>query len=183
MKKKIVILTVLILTANFAFAEIVSQNTQNGCNFVDTSAHLTAIFEPNSHDCSSGYYLPANIDACSQCPANSYCGGGTYNFNETTDQGIQSCNGGFSPAGSSSINSCYPHIMHVGNDVVYLKSTSRTIPSLNVQIGNEIFYANMETTQTYMSSDSPHYFRIQSGNNNYWVCDDTTCPEPEVVKK
>ena len=244
MRKIIFVLLLIILNANFAFAEIVSQNTQNGCNFVDASTRLVAVFEtneytcasgeflpantlgcvacpsgytcdggtfqfneyfaqgivydhlatsninygcsygvggkmaavfePNSHECSSGYYLPANVDACTICPTNNICSGGTYSFNETTDQGIQSCaSGTFAPTGSAV---CYPHILHVGDSNVYLKSTKQTTPSLNFRIGNDIFYANMTTTRTRMNKDSTHYFHAQWADNHYYICDDTTCP-------
>ena len=138
---------------------------------------LRARYTPNSHTCSAGYYLPANVDACTICPTNSICSGGTYSFNETTDQGIQSCaSGTFSPTGSAV---CYPHIFHVGDDVMYVKSTKQTTPSFNIQIGNERFYINMTTTRTKMNKDSNRYFHAQWGNNDYYICDDTTCPGGE----
>ena len=128
-------------------------------------------------DCASGQYLPANIDDCTQCPTNSICSGGTYSFNETVSQGIQSCaSGTFAPTGSTV---CYPHIFHVGDDIVYIKSVKQTTPSLNIQIGNDIFYINMTTTRTRMSKDSTHYFHVDYGGNHYYVCDDTTCPNAE----
>ena len=157
------------------------QSSQNSCMIglldVDNNNNsvLYAMFTPNEHTCSSGYYLPANIDECTICPANSACIGGTYSFNETTDQGIQSCaNGTFSPTGSAV---CYPHILHVGNDNVYLRSTKQTTPSLNIQIGNDIFYANMTTVPTYMNKDSSHYLHILYEGDDYYVCDDTTYQE------
>lgn len=137
---------------------------------------LYAMFTPNEHTCSSGYYLPANIDECTICPANSYCVGGTYSFNETTDQGILSCPAGtFSPTGSTV---CYQHILHVGDDNVYLRSTKLTTPSLNIQIGENIFYANMTMTPTYMNKDSSHYLHILYEGEDYYVCDDTTYVAP-----
>ena len=88
-------------------------NIANGCkeDFLgayNNSANITATFTPNVHTCSVGYYLPANIDGCQQCLANSYCAGGTYSFNETINQGIISCPSTHpvSSAGSSSINQC-----------------------------------------------------------------------------
>lgn len=135
---------------------------------------LVAQYEPNEHTCNAGYYLPANVDECTQCPTNSICSGGTYTFNETTDQGIQSCTSGtFAPTGSSV---CYPHIMHVGNDVMYMKSTKQTTPSLNIKIGNDIFYINMTTNRTKTNKDSARYFHVDWGDNHYYVCDDTMCP-------
>ena len=120
---------------------------------------LIAIFTPNVHTCTPGYYLPANIDVCTICPQNSFCSGGTFTFNETLDQGI------------------FPHILHVGNDIIYLKSEKQTTPSLNIKIGNDVFYAHMTQNQTYMNNASEHYLKIQYDNNLYYVCDDTTCPQ------
>ena len=134
-----------------------------------------ARFAPNEYTCNAGYYLPADETECTQCPTNSVCVGGTYLFNETTDQGIQSCaSGTFAPTGSSV---CYPHIFHVGNDVVYLRSTKSTTPSLNIQIGNNVYYVNMTTTPVTMNKDSTRYLHAQWGNNDYYICDDTTCPQ------
>lgn len=60
--------------------------------------------------CEAGKYLPKNSETCETCPANSYCAGGTYESNKSTDQGITGkCPAGFpkSAAGSSSRNDCY----------------------------------------------------------------------------
>ena len=156
------------------FESVAVAQVNNACasNFPN---NFYAEYEPNSHTCSSGYYLPANVDECTICPANSYCVGGTYSFNETTDQGIQSCVNGFSPSGSAV---CYPHILHVGDSNVYLHSTKQTTPSLNIKIGNDVFYANMITERTKMNKDSSHYLHVKTADNiHYYVCDDTTCPQ------
>ena len=127
-------------------------------------------------DCTAGYYLPANVNECAICPINSVCVGGNYPLSETIDQGIQSCaNGTFAPTGSAV---CYPHILHVGDSNVYLKSTKQTTPSLNIKIGNDVFYANMTTERTSMNKDSSHYLHVKTADNvHYYVCDDTTCPQ------
>lgn len=152
----------------------IKTQTNNVCaaNF---PSDLWAIYIPKKHTCLSGYYLPANIDTCTLCPSGSACVGGTYSFNETIDQGIETCpNGTFSPTGS---HFCYPHIMHVGNDNIYLKSTKQTTPSLNIKIGNTVFYANMTTIRTTMNKDSTHYLRVRWNDYDYYICDDTTCPQ------
>ncbi len=45
--------------------------------------------------CAAGEFLPANTTACTTCAAGSWCGGGTYTFNATTDQGITACPEGY----------------------------------------------------------------------------------------
>ena len=57
--------------------------------------NFSAIFEPITYTCTPGYYLPANIDECTACPAHTVCAGGTYTFNETTTQGITGCESGY----------------------------------------------------------------------------------------
>ena len=162
------------------FKTQVTENIRNGCkeDFLrayNNIANITATFTPNVHNCNPGYYLPAGVDECRPCLLNHYCVGGTYTFNETTAQGITPCpNGTFAPTGSSV---CYPHILHVGNDNIYLKQTKQTTPSLNVQIGNDIFYANMTITPTYMNKDSTHYFKTIYNDTVYYICDDTTYSE------
>ncbi len=69
------------------------------------------VFEPNTHICSSGYYLPANVDECTQCPAGNYCVGGTYSFNETINQGIEPCATGYSS--DAGATSCTPNTIFI----------------------------------------------------------------------
>ena len=62
-------------------------NASNTCaaNF---SHDLYAQFQKNQHICTSGQYLPANVDGCTACPNGYTCAGGTYTFDENNDQGI-----------------------------------------------------------------------------------------------
>ena len=69
---------------------------------------------------------------------------------------------------------CYPHILHIGDDVVYLKSTKLTTPSLNIGMDDGIFYANMTTVPTPMNNATEHFLKIEYDNQIYYVCDDTT---------
>ena len=92
--------------------------------------------------CNPGYYLPADSTSCTQCPKNSYCPGGT--FTETTsDSGITQCpDNMYSPLGSDSSDDC-GRILHIGEYILYLRTAKLTTPSLNVQIGNTIYYGDM----------------------------------------
>lgn len=80
-----------------------------GCQSFD--GYATAVFEPNEHICSAGYYLPANVDECTQCPAGNYCVGGTYSFNETINQGIEPCATGYSS--DAGATSCTPNTIFI----------------------------------------------------------------------
>jgi hypothetical protein len=79
----------------------ITTNISNGCRkgftrAVNNSANIKAMFVPNVHTCSFGYYLPANVDGCTACPEHTICSGGTYTFNETISQGITGCDNGYS---------------------------------------------------------------------------------------
>ena len=156
---------------------LITTNITNICSnnilySLNNKSRLISEWTPNEYTCEPGYYLPANVDGCRQCPKNNKCVGGTYSFNETTDQGIKQCANPtpFAPIGSSV---CYPHILHIGNDVVYLKSTKLTTPSLNIGMDDGVFYANMTTTPTPMNNATEHYLKIEYGGVIYYVCDDT----------
>jgi uncharacterized repeat protein (TIGR02543 family) len=69
---------------------------------------------------------------------------------------------------------CFPHRLHVGENMVFMKSDKLTTPSLNVRVGNDVFYANMTTDPTYMSSEYAHYMKTIYNNQVYYICDDTT---------
>ena len=148
----------------------INNNLSNLCS-TNAPHELFAVMTPNEHNCAPGYYLPSNVDSCTICPQNSYCVGGTFTFNETENQGIEQCTNERAPVGSSV---CYEHILHIGDDVVYLKSTKLTTPSLNVGMGDGIFYANMTTVPTPMNNATEHYLKIEYDGMLYYVCDDTT---------
>ena len=100
----------------FAFNETIAQgieytspSTQNQANICSAGLDkVYAIWRVETFNCAPGYYLPMNTRVCALCPTNSYCSGGTYTFNETTDQGIEPCphSHPISGAGSSSISQC-----------------------------------------------------------------------------
>ena len=77
-----------------------TQSQNNSCvkDFIgidNNHSDMVADFTPNTHTCSSGYYLPAGVDECTTCPTGGNCSGGTFTFNETTNQGVDSCNTGY----------------------------------------------------------------------------------------
>ena len=113
----------------------------------DTAAHHDSIddcipMETEEISCNSGYYLPANSQSCTQCPKNSYCPGGTFTPT-TADSGITQCpDNMYSPLGSDSADDC-GRVLHIGEYILYLRTAKLTVPSLNVQIGNTIYYGDM----------------------------------------
>jgi len=157
---------------------IISEEIVNGCdiNLLGYTGKVAAIFEPNQYTCNTGYYMPANTDGCVICPENSYCSGGTYTFNETISQGIESCpNNWYSPTGMSSVAQC-GRILHVGDSVIYLRSEKQTTPSLNVKIGNDIYYGNMTTNDIPMNINTERKLKIRFNDTAYSVYDDTVQP-------
>jgi len=138
-----------------------------------TNAGIGTFIAGPDKRCSTGYYLPANMISCVICPVNSYCGGGAYTFDETEDQGIVPCpNSLYSPMGSSSVAQC-GRILHIGEDVVYLRSVKKTTPSLNIKIGDDIFYGNMTTSDTVMHNGATNKLKIRFNDIIYSVYDDT----------
>ena len=163
-------------SGGITYNSLLTQSNIKGCDealigFTDT-ASINAVFEPKQIDCVPGYYLVGNSETCTICPQNNKCVGGTYTFNETETQGMEPCpDGTFAPGGTSY---CYEHILHIGNDVIYLKSTKLTTPSLNVGWGGDVFYANMTTVPTPMNAGTDHVLKIEYDGVVYYVCDDTT---------
>ena len=141
MKKIILTSAIAIIATIPSYATSYSAGDTATCNSgvlgIDTgTASATAGWEAKSYQCSAGQYLPdgdtwtsAEVsadDGRRQCPANSYCGGGTYQYSEANDQGIAACssvgNGTYtlSEAGASSANDCYRNC--AAGDVDHLKS-------------------------------------------------------------
>ena len=54
-----------------------------------------ATYSANSYTCAAGQYLPADGIACAACPTGGNCSGGTYTYNATTNQGVDSCDAGY----------------------------------------------------------------------------------------
>ena len=89
------------------------------------TTNIHAVFEPVSRECSAGYYLPKNVDECTECLNDSWCPGGTYTFSETEDKGKNPCPDAhpFAPRGMWLESQC-GRKFHVANgvyhDVLYL---------------------------------------------------------------
>lgn len=144
-------------------------------------SRLNATYKPNIHTCITGEYLPANIDGCRPCLPDSYCGGGTYSFNETVDQGLTPCpdQHPFAPAGMWTQSQC-GRKLHIGDNVLYLHQApaNPTERRLYVQYGDTKYSANLyqisdgENIQK-MSVDATRSLRIKINDIDYVVYDDS----------
>ena len=149
---------------NFTFNEEIDQgnkfkvqitgNIANGCkeDFLrayNNSANITATFTPNVHNCSAGYYLPANIDECTICPSDHYCPGGDLTFNETAPQGITPCPEAhpYAPQGMWLASQC-GRKLHISDetyhDILYMHQSpaNPTLHRLFVRVGETNYSAN-----------------------------------------
>jgi hypothetical protein len=153
---------------------LMTQNQPNACSY--GYKKMFAIFQISQYDCAPGYYLPANATACVMCPADSYCPGGTYTFNETVTQGIVSCASGlFAPAGMRESAQC-GRILHVGDGFVYLRATKKTSPSLHLDLDHDgvaDYFGNMTTLDVPMSRDTQRKLKVRYNNTTYSVYDDS----------
>ena len=165
----------------------VTENIRNGCktDFLKTLnnvSNITATFTPNVHNCSAGYYLPANIDECRKCLNDHYCPGGQLTFNETTPQGIVECpsNHPFAPAGMWQQSQC-GRKLHVGDDILYMHQSPAhpTIHRLYIGHPNGIYSANAvqrdmnSNTFPKMSEGMSKGFHVTIDNVEYLICDDS----------
>ncbi len=118
-----------------AFAEMTDSNTfpnasqgeymQENTRYIGaaTSTNMAGVYEDGAtvdavaeydiidYIVNAGQYLPADSETVITCPAGSFCPGisGNVNYNQNSDQGIQTCPNGYtnSVAGSSANTDCY----------------------------------------------------------------------------
>ena len=102
--------------------------------------------------CGAGYYSPSGANTCTACAS-----------------GLTTI--GYGP-GADEAGDC-GHKFHAGDGILYLRSVKKTTPSLNVRIGNAVFYGNMSTLEKVMSAGSTRKLKINNGGTIYHVHDDS----------
>ncbi len=137
--------------------------------------------QSNSITCNAGQYVQKLWDSCTTCPENSYCPGGNYNFNTSTAQGITACSAGtYSPAGAKESAQC-GRILHIGDEVVYLRASKITDHALHVDVDHDgvaDYFGNMTTADVVMHAGSERKLKAKLGDTVYSIYDDTvTIPE------
>ena len=119
--------------------------------------------------CAGGYYM--NNDVCTQV------GVGYYSEPSSTVR-YECPNGlttiGFGP-GADEFGDC-GRVLHIGNYILYLRTTRGTDRTLNVQIGNNLYYGNMSTDDMNMSYNVEHQFKLTVDGTTYSVYDDSASP-------
>ena len=120
--------------------------------------------------CDGGSYISvANATQCSNV------GAGYWAPSSTIPQGSvgsrNACASGLTTIGSGlgadEAGDC-GRVLNVGDEKIYLRSTKKTTPSLNISINGDVFYGNMSTATSGGSS-----LRINSGGATYRVYDDS----------
>ncbi|MBO4672068.1 MAG: hypothetical protein J5608_00250 [Alphaproteobacteria bacterium] len=100
----------------------------------------------------AGYWSAYNSDTRTQCPAGTTTIGYGVGADQATDCGYE---------------------LHIGANTIYLRQDRQTTRTLNVQIGNTIYYANMSTANIKMSDNVDNYLKVNVGGTVYSVYDDS----------
>jgi len=135
--------------------------------------------------CAGGYYLKDANDL--ECTA---VGAGNWAVSGFVSQGsvstYQSCPVGLTNigygVGADEEGDC-GRILHVGDNIMYLRTDRKTEHTLNVKVGNTIFYGNMAAADVNMSYGVNKSLKVRFNNTTYSVYDDsgeTYIAEPEV---
>ena len=118
--------------------------------------------------CSGGQYVATAGAGCVNVGTGYYGAGGTVGQNATLAR--NQCPVGLTTigygAGADEAGDC-GRVMHMGEDKLYLRSTKKTTPSLNVKVGDTTYYGNMT------SGTTKGKLRVKSGTTTYSVHDDS----------
>ena len=124
--------------------------------------------------CPGGSYVATAGAGCVNVGAGNWGAGGT--VTQTGTLARTSCATGLTTIGygpgADEAGDC-GHKFHAGDGILYLRSVKKTTPSLNVRIGNAVFYGNMSTLENIMSAGSTRKLKINNGGTIYHVHDDS----------
>lgn len=161
------------------FRDTITTTMNNACaaNF---PSGISAIYAPNVHDCATGFYMPANMDGCIQCPENNYCAGGTYTFNETVTQGIIPCpdSNPYAPVGMWTESQC-GRKLHVGDEYLYVHRSpaNPTEHRLYIKFGDNVYSANATPIDSNpnikMSANAQRSLHVKIDGIEYLIHDDS----------
>ena len=162
------------------FTENITTATMNNVCAANFPTDIFAIYEPNKHDCATGFYMPANMDGCVECPENNYCVGGIYTFSETKTQGILPCpeTHPYAPVGMWTESQC-GRKLHIGGKYLYLhKSPATPTPHrLYVRVNETVYSANAtpvsERPDLKMSANNQHSLHVKIDGIEYLIHDDS----------
>lgn len=144
-------------------------NTTDGYKNSGTTASDHAGIASCKVYCSGGEYVPVAGDGCVDVGVGYWGAGGT--VSQTATLARNACASGLTTIGSGlgadEAGDC-GRVLNVGDEKIYLRSTKKTTPSLNISINGDVFYGNMSTATSGGSS-----LRINSGGATYRVYDDS----------
>lgn len=142
--------------------------TAQGYTNSGTTAAAHAELASCKATCSGGQYVATAGAGCVNVGTGYYGPGGTVGQNATLAR--NQCPVGLTTigygAGADEAGDC-GRVMHMGENKLYLRSTKKTTPSLNVKVGDTTYYGNMT------SGTTKGKLRVKSGTTTYSVHDDS----------
>ncbi len=125
--------------------------------------------------CDGGYYLAhANDTSCDPVGPGHWAPGAWVSQGQTSTYSncpVGMTTIGYGP-GADEVGDC-GRKLHVGDDLLYLRSLKKTEPSLNVLVENTQLYGNMSPIPLHMSADIDHMLRLPYEHDIYSVHDDS----------
>ncbi|MBO4672378.1 MAG: hypothetical protein J5608_01860, partial [Alphaproteobacteria bacterium] len=127
----------------------------------------------------AGKYVAVANNNQTTCPVNNYCPANVQVYYGQTSTPTACATGLYAPAGMWELAQC-GHILHIGDQSMYLRSTKQTTPSLNAKIGDAVFYGNMTTSDVPMTNGTTKKLKLRYNDTTYSVYDDTVQIIPEI---
>ena len=123
--------------------------------------------------CEAGKYLPKGTKECSACVAGSFCPGGTYPYDEESDNGMIECaEGSYSKAGASACTACPEGTTTSSTNKIYCSKCSNYLGSAtwNTPIWNSNNSVSNNCSIKSCRDASPSSFTL---NNNRCIFNGT----------